>query len=89
MLDTLEKVPMMDPLVIPEQKAVIDRILNENRHLPGSVMVILNELQSQIGFVSPRMQAYVAKEMRVPSDSPVASSPQDRRAGSIDPDCGT
>jgi NADH:ubiquinone oxidoreductase subunit E len=62
----LENIPKTDPLTFPEQKAVIDRILEENRNLPGSVMVILNELQSEIGFISPAMQAYVSQKMRVP-----------------------
>jgi NADH-quinone oxidoreductase subunit E len=66
MLNMLENIPKTDPLAFPEQKAVIDRILAENRNLPGSVMVILNELQSEIGFISPAMQAYVSQKMRVP-----------------------
>ncbi len=66
MPDALENIPKTDPVAIPEQKAVIDRILDQNRDLPGSVMVVLNELQANIGFVSPAMQAYVAKQMRVP-----------------------
>jgi NADH:ubiquinone oxidoreductase subunit E len=45
---------------------MIDQILDENRSLPGATMVILNELQNHIGFVSPSMQAYVAKKLRVP-----------------------
>jgi NADH-quinone oxidoreductase subunit E len=56
----------MDPLANPEQRRMIDQILDENRSLPGATMVILNELQSRIGFVSPSMQTYVAKELRVP-----------------------
>jgi NADH:ubiquinone oxidoreductase subunit E len=66
MIDVLENIPKTDPVAIPEQRAAIDRILDQNRHLPGSVMVILNELQASIGFVSPAMQAYVARQMRVP-----------------------
>ncbi len=62
----LENIPKNDPVAIPEQKAAIDRILEKNRTLPGSVMVVLNELQANIGFVSPAMQAYVAKQMRIP-----------------------
>ena len=66
MPDILENLPKNDPVAKPEQRAIIDRILEQNRELPGSVMVILNELQSTIGFVSLAMQAYVAKKMRVP-----------------------
>ena len=66
MQNVLENIPTTDPVAIPEKRAVIDQILEENRNLPGSVMVILNELQSKIGFVSPSMQAYVSKKMRVP-----------------------
>ena len=66
MLNMVEQVPTVDPVAIPEKRAIIDQILEENRELPGSVMVILNELQSRIGFVSPAMQGYVARKLRVP-----------------------
>src|SRR5690242_13084541 len=63
---TIETTGLLDPLANPEQKRIIDEILEENRGLPGAIMVILNELQSRIGFVSPSMQSYVAKQLRVP-----------------------
>ncbi len=66
MINVQDNIPTTDPVAIPEKRAVIDQILEENRNLPGSVMVILNELQAKIGFVSPAMQGYVAKKMRVP-----------------------
>jgi NADH:ubiquinone oxidoreductase subunit E len=52
--------------MVAEKRAVIDRIIEENECLPGAVMVVLNELQRQIGFVSEPMQAYVAQKLRVP-----------------------
>jgi NADH:ubiquinone oxidoreductase subunit E len=55
-----------DPLAIPEKKAIIDQILEENKNLPGATMVVLNQLQSQIGFITEPMQAYVAKKLHVP-----------------------
>lgn len=55
-----------DPLQTPEKKVIIDQILDKNRNTPGAVMLVLNELQSQIGFVSPAMQEYVALNLRVP-----------------------
>lgn len=66
MIDTLEKTSLADPLTIPEQRAIIDQILSENRNLPGATMVVLNELQSRIGFISKAMQTYVAQRLRVP-----------------------
>lgn len=66
MIDTLEKPSLADPLTIPEQRAIIDQILSENRNLPGATMVVLNELQSRIGFISKAMQTYVAQRLRVP-----------------------
>lgn len=66
MYKILEEVNEKDPIRIPEQKKIIDQIINDNRHLPGSTMVILNELQNRIGFVSEPMQAYVARELKVP-----------------------
>ncbi len=66
MLDLLENVPVNDPVAIPEKREIIDRILDSNKNLPGGMMVILNDLQSQIGFISEPMQQYVAKKLRVP-----------------------
>lgn len=62
-------IPANDPLLIPEQKQIIDQILDTHRSRPGATMVILNELQGQIGFISPAMQNYVAKQLRVPPSS--------------------
>jgi len=61
-----ETIPATDPLAHPEQKAIIDKILSDNRHLPGGTMVILNELQNRVGYISLPMQDYVARQMHVP-----------------------
>ena len=60
------QIPDTDPVAIPAKKAIIDHILEENNGKPGATMVVLNELQSQIGFVSEHMQEYVAHQMKVP-----------------------
>lgn len=66
MLNVMEDVPATDPVVIPEKREIINQILENNKNLPGGMMVILNELQSQIGFISEPMQQYVARKLRVP-----------------------
>src|SRR5512136_2290845 len=65
-LSVLQNVPENDPLVNPAQKAVIDQIIATHKRVPGATMVILNELQGQIGHISLSMQAYVAQELKVP-----------------------
>ncbi len=55
-----------NPLLIPEKKAIIDKIIDDNRERPGATMVVLNELQSAIGFVSEDLQNYVADRLKVP-----------------------
>lgn len=55
-----------DLTVTPAHKAIIDHVLEENKGKPGATMVVLNELQSQIGFVSEAIQQYVAQQMQVP-----------------------
>ena len=55
-----------DPVNQPDQKKIIDAILEKNKNLPGATMVILNDLQSQIGFISKPMQEYVAEQMHIP-----------------------
>ncbi len=69
MLDVMEQVPANDPVAIPEKRAVIDRILSENQGLDGALMVVLNEVQNQIGFISEPMQNYIAAKMRIPAST--------------------
>jgi NADH:ubiquinone oxidoreductase subunit E len=56
----------LDPLDDPQKKAIIDDILEENADLNGATMVVLNQLQETIGFISRPMQAYVAESLGVP-----------------------
>jgi len=49
-----------------ELKKQIDKIIDRNIDLAGAPMVVLNDLQKEIGYVSEEMQAYVAKRLRVP-----------------------
>lgn len=69
MLNTKPSIPANDPLANPEQKKLIDEILDKNKNLPGATMVVLNELQSRIGFISEPMQQYVADKLHVPVSS--------------------
>ncbi len=69
MLNTKPTIPANDPLANPEQKKLIDEILEKNKNLPGATMVVLNELQSRIGFISEPMQQYVADKLHVPVSS--------------------
>ncbi len=66
MLKTLEKIPAEDPLNNPEQRKIIDSILEKNKDVAGATMVVLNSLQESIGFISPAMQVYVAKKLEEP-----------------------
>lgn len=55
-----------DPLSIPEEKKKIDEIIDRNKDLNGATMVVLNELQGKIGFISRPMQVYVAQRLGIP-----------------------
>jgi len=60
------KIVVDGPLADPKRKAIIDQIIDENISRPGATMVVLNELQAAIGFVSEEMQGYVAERLQVP-----------------------
>ncbi len=55
-----------DPVNVAGQRAKIDAIIAEHARRPGSTMLILNEIQAQIGHVSKPMQNYIAERLRVP-----------------------
>lgn len=61
-----KEIPANDPTRDPARRALIDQVLKENRGLPGAMMVVLNELQSKIGYITEPMQVYVARKMHVP-----------------------
>ncbi len=60
------QIPTSDPLANPEKKRIIDEVLEQNKNKSGAMMVVLNQLQSQIGFISAPMQQYVADKLRIP-----------------------
>jgi NADH:ubiquinone oxidoreductase subunit E len=66
MLKVLANIPETDPLANPEQRAIVEQILEENKDVPGATMVVLNNLQSRLGYISVPMQDYVAQKLRVP-----------------------
>lgn len=66
MTKLLDNLSETDPIAIPEKRQLIDQIIEKNRERKGSTMVILNELQNRIGFITPAMQAYTARQLDVP-----------------------
>ncbi len=59
-------IPENDPIADPARKAIIDQVLEANKDLNGAMMVVLNELQGKIGFISETMQQYIAAQLKVP-----------------------
>lgn len=66
MTRTLKNIPANDPLNTENLKSLIDQAITDNKERPGAVMLVLNEVQSKIGHVSPCMQAYIAQNLNVP-----------------------
>ena len=60
------EIPENDPLNKENLKLLIDQAILENKERPGAVMLVLNEVQSKIGHVSPCMQVYIAQNLKVP-----------------------
>ena len=69
MANYLKNISANDPLMVPEQRAIIDQILEENCRKPGATMVVLSELQNRIGYISEPLQAYVAEKLEIPQSS--------------------
>ncbi len=66
MLNTLEEIPATDPISNPDLRKIIDDVIDANKHLQGAPMVVLNEIQEKIGFITKPMQAYIATGLGVP-----------------------
>ena len=51
------------------KQALLDEIIATHFNRPGALMVILNEIQRQVGYVSESIQKYVAQRLHVPVSS--------------------
>ncbi|MEL7626049.1 MAG: NAD(P)H-dependent oxidoreductase subunit E [Anaerolineaceae bacterium] len=60
------KTQPVDPLYNPKLRPIIDKVIEDNINLEGGLMVVLNNLQSKIGFLSAPMQEYVAERLNIP-----------------------
>jgi NADH-quinone oxidoreductase subunit E len=56
----------IDPKQNPDLENAIKLILEEHKSKPGSTMVILNEVQEKVGFVSEQVQQYIADYLSIP-----------------------
>ena len=54
------------PLNQTESREIIDNILHSFEDVPGGLMVILNEIQSQIGYISQPIQEYISAILNIP-----------------------
>ena len=55
-----------DPVNVEGQRAKIDAIIAEHSPKQGSTMLILNQIQGEIGHISKPMQSYIADKLHVP-----------------------
>ena len=56
----------IDPKQNSELADQLNSILETNKSRPGSLMVILNKIQSKVGFISEQIQDYVAHFLKIP-----------------------
>lgn len=56
----------VDPSENSELTELLITILEKNKSKPGSLMVVLNEVQSKIGFVSEQIQEFIAQYLKIP-----------------------
>jgi NADH-quinone oxidoreductase subunit E len=66
MKDSAALLTKVNPQTNSDLKNSLDQILKLNKGKPGSLMVILNEVQAKIGFISRSMQEYIANSLRIP-----------------------
>ena len=66
MLNKIIETTQIDPKQNPQLAAKLDAILEEHKQKPGSLMVILNDVQGKVGFVSEQIQEYIADYLHIP-----------------------
>lgn len=48
------------------KKEILDQIIADNQNRPGAMMVVLNETQGKVGYISAPMEVYIARRLHVP-----------------------
>ena len=66
MLEKTINTSTIDPNQNPKLASQLNIILEEHKQKPGSLMVILNDVQSKVGFVSEQIQEYIANYLHIP-----------------------
>ncbi len=54
------------PELCENQRTILDQIIAEHGHRPGAMMVVLNETQGKIGYISACMEGYIARKLHLP-----------------------
>jgi NADH:ubiquinone oxidoreductase subunit E len=62
----IEQTTSKDQGLCDNKRSIIDQIIAENASRPGAIMVVLNETQSRVGYISAPMQNYIAKQLHLP-----------------------
>jgi NADH:ubiquinone oxidoreductase subunit E len=62
----METVNHHNPLQNPQQKRIIDEIIAQNVDKKGATMVVLNQVQQEIGYIPKAVQAYIAEALGIP-----------------------
>ena len=62
MLLTKHQIPPNDPLLKPEQKKIIDEVLEKNKTKSGATMVVLNDTDKNWHYLTA-MQRYIANKL--------------------------
>lgn len=62
----MENLINQNPLENPQQKRIIDEIIAQNLDKKGATMVVLNQVQQEIGYIPKPVQAYIAEALGVP-----------------------
>lgn len=53
-------------ILCEHKREILDQIIAEHEDRPGAMMVVLNETQSKVGYISAPMEAHIARRLRVP-----------------------
>jgi NADH-quinone oxidoreductase subunit E len=54
------------PGICDNKRSLLDQIIAEHGQRPGALMVVLNETQARVGYISAPMENYIARKLHVP-----------------------
>ena len=67
MLHHMQNLEALNPDLTPEAMSEVDKIIDRHKDVPGSLIPVMSECQSVVGYLPVELQEYIGKKINIPA----------------------